>query len=74
MQPPFLIFKESTSVLLVHLLINFLFSTNQILFDFFLQGREKRIKRKQSSEEGSLQPSAAHGMLYSLLIYIFSQA
>ena len=26
---------------------NFLFSTNQTLFDFFLKGGEKRIKRKQ---------------------------
>ena len=41
-----MIFKESTSVLLVHLPINFFFSTNQTLFDFFLKGGEKRIKKK----------------------------
>ena len=35
-----------SSVLLVHPLINFLFSTNQTLFDFFLKGGEKRIKKK----------------------------
>ena len=47
-----MIFKEPTSTLLVHLQgspPNFSFSTNQTLFDFFLKGGEKRIKKKTMS-------------------------
>ena len=43
------IFKKSTLTLLVHLHgspPNFPFSTNKTLFDFFLKGGEKRIKKK----------------------------
>ena len=51
---------------------NFPCSTNQTLFDFFLKGGEKRIKRKQWSPGWSLQLSAAHGMLYSLPYDIYT--
>ena len=48
LQSPFWTFKESTSDPLSSS-PNFLYSTNQTLLDFFLKGREKRIKRKQWS-------------------------
>ena len=66
LQSPFLTLKKSTSTLFSSP-SNFPFSTNQTLFDFFLKGGEKRIKTKQCSPGGSLQPSAALGMLYPLL-------
>ena len=56
LQFPFFTFKESTSTLLVNPLNSFF--TNQTLFDFFLKGEEKRIKRKQWSPGVSLQRNA----------------
>ena len=65
-QSPFLIFKDSTSTLLVHLL-TFLFQLTKLNSISFWREKKRELKRKPFSPGRSLQPSAAHGMLFSLL-------